>query len=124
MVAGEMPKGGGMSLEGIWTGEVYGAFGWENRGVFVLENGRIVGGDNRQYTIGTYKLSGEDVQAELLVHYYGPPRTVFGEAKEQFTTVIVGTSKDGEIHGTISRPDKPQFDLQIRLTKRLELPTA
>ena len=31
-----------MSIEGIWTTEVYGAFGWENRGVFVLENGRIL----------------------------------------------------------------------------------
>jgi len=111
-----------MSIDGIWTGEVYGPFGWENRGVFLLENGRIVGGDNRQYSIGTYTQEGDGLKAELLTHYYGPPRTVFGEAKEEFTTVITGTRNDGEIHGTISRTDKPQFDLQIRLTKRLELP--
>lgn len=111
-----------MSIDGIWTGEVYGPFGWENRGVFLLENGRIVGGDNRQYTVGTYSLSGDAVKAVLKVHYYGPPRTVFGEAREEFTTEIVGTRKDHEIHGTISRADKPQFDLQIRLTKRLDLP--
>ena len=36
--------------------------------------------------------------------------------------MIVGTSKNGEIDGTISRLDKPPFDLEIRLTKRLELP--
>ena len=66
----------------------------------------------------------DDLHAKLLVHYYGPPRTVFGETQEQFTTSIVGTKKDGEIHGTISRPDRPQFDLEIRLTKRLDLPTA
>jgi hypothetical protein len=113
-----------MSIDGIWTGEVYGAFGWENRGVFLLENGRIVGGDNRQYSIGTYSQSGDEVKAELMVHYYGPPRAVFGEAKEEFTTVIVGTRKEGEINGTVRRPDKPQFDLQIRLTKRLELPAT
>ena len=111
-----------MSIEGIWTGEVYGPFGWENGGVFLLEDGRIVGGDNRQYSVGTYSLSGEDVQANLTVHYYGPPRTMFGEAKEEFTTEIVGKSKNGEIHGTISRPDRPQFDLEIRLTKRLDFP--
>ena len=113
-----------MSIEGIWTGEVYSAFGWENRGVFMLENGRIIGGDNRQYSVGTYNLSDNDMRAELLVHYYGPPRTVFGEAKEKFTTEIVGTWKSGEIDGTIRRPDKPQFDLQIRLTKRMDLPTV
>lgn len=117
-----MPEGAEMAIEGIWTGEVYGPFGWENRGVFLLEKGRIVGGDNRQYSIGIYSLSGEDVHAELKVHYYGPPRTVFGEAKEEFTTVIAGKWKNGEIRGTISRPDRPQFDLEIRLTKRLDLP--
>ena len=113
-----------MSIDGIWTGEVYGPFGWDNGGIFVLENGRILGGDNRQYSLGTYSLSGNDMKAELLVHYYGPPRTVFGEAKEEFTTEIVGTWREDEINGTICRPDKPQFDLQIRMTKRLELPAA
>ncbi len=110
-----------MSIEGIWTGEVYGPSGWENRGVFLLENGRIVGGDNRQYSVGTYSLSSDDVKAELVVHYYGPPRTAFGDAKEQFTTEIVGTLKEDEISGAVRRPDRPQFDLQIRLTKRMEL---
>jgi hypothetical protein len=113
-----------MSIEGIWTSEVYGPFGWENRGVFLLENGRIVGGDNRQYSVGTYSESGDALRAELHVNYYGPPRTVFGESTEEFTTEIVGTRKETEITGTIARADKPQFDLQIRLTKRLELPTA
>ncbi len=111
-----------MSVDGIWTGEVYGPFGWENRGVFLLEKGRIVGGDNRQYTMGSYRVAGTEVTAELRVHYYGPPRTVFGEAKEEFTTVITGVWKNGEIDGTICRPDRPQFDLQIRLTKRMDLP--
>jgi len=113
-----------MSLEGIWTSEVYGPFGWENRGVFMLENGRVLGGDNRQYTMGTYKLSGDDIEAELTVHYYGPPRTVFGEAKEQFTTNLVGKLKDGIINGNISQHDKPNYDLQMRLTKRMDLPKA
>ena len=94
------------------------------QGVFLFENGRIVGGDNRQYSIGSYKTSGDDVQAELSVHYYGPPRTVFGGAKEEFTTAIVGMKKDGEIQGTISRSDRPQFELETRLTKRLGLPPA
>ena len=113
-----------MAIEGIWTGEVYGPFGWENRGVFILENGRILGGDNRQYTAGRYSDGDRGVTAELTIHYYGPPRTVFGEAVEQFTSVIEGKlNSDGNvIEGTIRRPDKPQFDLQLRLTKRMELP--
>lgn len=111
-----------MSSEGIWTTEVYGAFGWENRGVFTLENGRVIGGDNRQYTMGTYKLSGDDIEAELTVYYYGPPRTAFGEASEQFTTKLVGKFEDGVIDGKINRPDKPKYDIRMRLTKRMDLP--
>jgi hypothetical protein len=124
MVEDGLPEDGLMSIEGIWTGEVYGPFGWETRGVFVFENGRIVGGDNRQYTMGTYSLSGRKVRAELRIHYYGPPHTAFGEAREEFPATITGKLKKGEIDGTISRADKPQFDLQIRLTKRMDLPRA
>ncbi len=115
-----------MSIEGIWTGEVYGPFGWENRGVFIFENSRILGGDNRQYTAGRYSLSDRDMTAELTIYYYGPPRTVFGEAVETFTSVIEGTvnAESGVIEGRIRRPDKPQFDLQLRLTKRMDLTKA
>ena len=111
-----------MSTEGIWTTEVYGPCGWENRGVFTLENGRVIGGDNRQYTMGTYKVSGDEIVADLTVHYYGPPRTVFGENAEQFTTKLSGKLKDGVIDGRIGRHDKPNYDLQMRLTKRMDLP--
>jgi len=113
-----------MSIEGIWTGEVYGPFGWENRGIFVFENGRIIGGDNRQYSTGSYGVTGDRVTAELQVHYYGPPRTSFGEKSEQFTLVLDGTIKDDVIDGTVSRHDKSQFELQSRLTKRIGLPEA
>ena len=113
-----------MAIEGIWTGEVYGPFGWENRGVFILENGRILGGDNRQYTAGRYSLSGQTLTAELTIHYYGPPRTVFGEAVERFNSLIEGEldAEGGVVQGTIRRPDKPEFDLQLRLTKRMSMP--
>ncbi|MGI9413342.1 MAG: hypothetical protein ACR2PM_06725 [Hyphomicrobiales bacterium] len=113
-----------MSIDGIWTGEVYGPFGWENRGVFLFEKGRVLGGDNRQYTKGTYEFAGGDFTAELTVHYYGPPRTVYGEAKEQFATRVTGKLVGELIDGMIGRPDKPEYDLQFRLTKRMELPVG
>ena len=47
-----------MAVDGIWTGEIYSVFGWESSGVFVLEDGRVIGGDHRQYTMGTFELSG------------------------------------------------------------------
>ncbi len=113
-----------MSIEGVWTGEVYGPFGWDNRGVFIFDDGRIIGGDHRQYSSGTYSQTGHEVKARITVHYYGPPRPAFGEAREQFTTELEGSFEGQEINGIIRRPDRPQFDLQIRLTKRMDLPAA
>ena len=107
-----------MSIDGIWTGEVYGPFGWENRGIFVLENGRIIGGDNRQFTTGSYSVLDGKIEAEFKIHYYGPPRTVFGEKNEEFSVQMKGTIKDDVIEGIVSRRDKANLDLQYRLTKR------
>ena len=73
-----------MSVDGVWTGEIYGPYGWENSGVYALENGRIVGGNNRHYSSGTYDVSGNTYKAEVFVHYYGPPRVIFGEPRAHF----------------------------------------
>jgi hypothetical protein len=113
-----------MSIEGIWTGEVYGPFGWENRGVFLFEDGRMIGGDGRAYSVGTYSVSGDRITAELKVHYYGPPRTVYGEQSEEFTLKLDGKLEDDVIVGNVHRPDKAQFELQYRITKRMGLPAA
>ena len=92
--------------------------------MFVFEHGRIIGGDHRQYCSGAYSQTGHDVKAEITFHYYGPPRPTFGEAREQFTTELEGRWQGEEINGVIRRPDRPQFDLQIRLTRRMDLPSA
>ena len=69
-------------------------------------------------------LSGDDIEAELTVHYYGPPRTAFGESAEKFTTKLVGTLKDDVIRGRVKRDDRPQYEVQMRLTKRMDLPES
>ena len=113
-----------MELEGIWTGELYGPYGWENSGVYVLENGFMLGGNNRHYSTGHYDVSGTKFSAKVDVHYYGPARAIFGERKEQFEIELTGEIGDGVIEAEISRSDRPQFDVQYRLTRRMDLPSA
>ena len=113
-----------MTIQGIWTGEAYGAYGWEARGIFVLENGRTIGGDNRMCCSGPYHLSGNDFGADWVIHYFGPPRTVFGEAKERIELKVTGKLEDGVIDAVLRRPDRPDFDLHYRLTRRMDLPTS
>ena len=111
-----------IAANGIWSGEIYGPYGWENSGVYVLEHGRILGGNNRHYSIGSYSVSGNTYQAEIVVHYYGPPRAIFGEKREQFEIEVTGTLGEGVIDGQIDRPDRPEFSLQYRMTKRMDVP--
>ena len=79
-----------MSIEGVWTGEFYGPYGWENGGVYVLDRGAILGGSNRHYSTGTYSVSGNTYKAKIYVHYYSPPRAIFGERKDQFEIEVTG----------------------------------
>lgn len=111
-----------MTLNGIWTGEILGPYGWENTGVYVLEDGRILGGSNRHYSTGTYKLTGDKYTAGVLVHYYGPPRTIFGEKREQFEINVSGKHLEGVIDGQIVRTDKPQSVVEYRMTRRMDIP--
>jgi hypothetical protein len=110
-----------MSMEGIWTLEVYGPYSWESHGVLVLENDRITGGDDRQFTSGRYTQSGEKFDAEIDVHYYGPPRTILGENKERFAKILSGKREGSVIAGVVSQRNRPNLDIPTRLTKRREL---
>ena len=111
-----------MSLEGIWTGEIYGPYGWENSGVYVLESGQILGGNNRHYSVGRYSVSGNSYEARISVHYYGPARAIFGETREDFEIEVTGELGERVIDARIVRPDKPELAVTYRMTRRMDLP--
>ena len=111
-----------MSIDGIWTGEIYSPYGWENTGVYVLEHGVILGGNNRHYSIGHYTVSGDTYQAQIRVHYYGPPRAIFGERREEFNITVTGQVREDVIDAEIHRPDRPEFSIEYRMTKRMDIP--
>ncbi len=113
-----------MSIEGVWTGEFYGPYGWQNSGVYVLQNGFIVGGNDRHYSSGRYSISGDTYKAEVNVQYYGLPRAIFGEKREQFKIEVEGKLDGGTIVAEIVRPGRPQFALDYRMTRREDLPAA
>jgi hypothetical protein len=110
-----------MKINGIWTGEIYTPYGWENSGVYILDGGDIVGGSNRHYSAGNYKQSGKKFKANLNVNYYGPPRVIFGDRQEKLEIKVTGKIKKNVINGEIVRPDKPQYTVRYRLTKRMDL---
>jgi hypothetical protein len=111
-----------MSIEGIWTGEIYTPYGWESSGVYILDEGTIIGGSNRHYSTGSYKRCGKKYKAKITVTYYGPPRVIFGDKQEAYKVEVKGKIKGDTIDGEIVRPEKPEYTVQYRMTKRMDLP--
>ncbi len=101
-----------------------GPYEWERSGVYILENGRIVGGNNRHYSTGSYEVSGNEYKSTVHVHYYGPPRTVFSESRQEFEINVVGKLVDDKlIKAEVARPDRPRsVSVIYRMTKRMGLP--
>jgi len=113
-----------MTMDGVWTGEVEGAFGWVKSGIFFLQNGQTMGGDDRMYCSGRHSVSGDSFEADWSVQFFGKPLTVFGEAKEKINVRLAGTVDKEVIDAVMQNPIRPKYELRFRLTRRLDLPTA
>ena len=113
-----------MSVDGIWTSEIMGLFGWEPIGVIVLENGRAMGGGVHHYSVGSYQISGRDIQFNISVEFHGTPRTIFGSSDKKLTVIIEGELRDRVIEGRANRLDNPSQQVAYRLTRRADLPES
>lgn len=112
-----------MSIDGIWTSEIMGLFGWETTGILVLENGRVIGGGNLHFSVGSYEISSNEVHLSLSVEFHGKPRTMFGAADKNLSIEIKGKVNDGVIEGSAYRMDKPGQNIAYRLMRRADIPT-
>ena len=113
-----------MSVDGIWTTELMGLFGWESVGVLLLENGRAIGGSNVHYSVGSYDTSSNNIHLTLDVEFHGPPRTIFGASDKNISIEFNGEIQDGVIEGSAYRTDNPEQDIVYRLTRRADIPPS
>ena len=110
-----------MPVEGIWTTELYGEFGWEGIGIMILDGGRALGGSSNHYAKGSYVTSDDAVKVNLRVQVFGTPPALFGERQEAFDIVLEGKQAKNRISGTFSRRGKRGVSLTFRATKRADL---
>lgn len=110
------------TIDGIWAAQIYGVYGWESEGVLFLENGRVLGGGNNHYSVGSYTQSEDQLSMVLSVEYHGHVRTRFGESREKISVKFNGKQDGMEITGTLERPDRAAMTIACRLSKCAELP--
>lgn len=108
-----------MSLQGLWTIDFEIAGRGRFSGVVVLQGNKVLGGDSQYFYDGTYKETGDDVEAEALcTHYAGAVSTAFGTSEQTYSLKLEGKHSGNAITGKIWRPESPNLKLDVRLLKQ------
>lgn len=112
-----------MSMNGIWSAELYGVYGWENIGIVILESGRVISGGDNHYAIGTCGSTGKNkLSVSLTVDYFGTPRRLFGDTTKHARIAFQGQRKGDRIRGEMWATGKPKLSVTTRLTRQSSLP--
>jgi len=110
-------------LEALWSVEFESSAGYVGAGVVVFETSRIFGGDNQYYYTGKYDLQGGELNAYIKVtHYSEGSGSIFGTNEKEFELKLSGKVEQPVMTGRGSRIDNPNAQMNVRLTKRAELP--
>ena len=95
-----------------------GLYGWEPIATAFLEGGRYLTASANHYSLGSYEVDGNVFTGRAVVPQHGEVRTVFGNKKKQFSTMIKGKiKKGGRIVATINPTDDKQFEINMRLSR-------
>lgn len=113
-----------MSISGIWTIKVAGIYGWENRGILIVneEDKKVIAGGRNHYSVGSYTRSKKKIKIKLKVHFHGKAETMFGAKEKEVSVVIEGTRKGDKITGAVKNPKNSKHSIPVRLTRRADLP--
>jgi hypothetical protein len=115
-------------MEGLWTVEFGSNAGSFGSGVIVLREGKIQGGDDKYYYLGSYEPVDREAKypsafrAKLKVMPFLPgAESVFKTFDRNFTLNLEGTLKDEDTAVAIGTPEEmPGMNLGIRLIRRKE----
>ena len=111
-----------MSLNGIWSCAVGGAYGWEPIGTMFLRDGHIQGCGRNHYTLGTYKAKDDGAVFHIELNQFGKKRTLFGQ-KSELLCVTVKAKRDGDqMIGEATLPSHTEYGICVLFTRRADLP--
>jgi hypothetical protein len=112
-------------MDGLWTVEFGSNSGLFGSGVIVMRNGRIEGGDDSYYYIGSYEPTSEksypsSFKATLSVKPFLSGReSVFRTFNKALTLNLVGTLNSENSAVAVGTPEgMPEMNLGVRLTRK------
>jgi hypothetical protein len=106
------------SVDGLWTVEGTSADG----GILVLCRGRVLGGGNRYYAVGTYTLRGGTIEIEARAyHFHGPAHSPLAGTRPDFHLHFRGQVLTELIEGHVDRTEDRAVRVPFKLIWRAPL---
>ena len=112
-----------MSLDGIWSSDIGGAYGWEPIGTVFLDGGRLKGGGRNHYSIGTYEeMDDGTIIFKIDINQFGSKRALFGQKSEMLSIVLTARQDGDKLMGEATMPGRSEYGIAVRFKRRGELP--
>ncbi|HHT9106914.1 MAG TPA: hypothetical protein ACFYD7_13740 [Candidatus Wujingus californicus] len=90
------------NFNGLWTIEFISTMNRFGAGVLVLNNGRLLGGDNGYYYSGSYVVEGNNVRANVdIIRFNKNIISVFGDV-DQYSLTFAGQIKPDSVEAVAS----------------------
>ena len=108
-------------FNGLWTIEFISTMNRFGAGVLVLNNGRLLGGDNGYYYLGNYEVKDNNVQGNVdIIRFNKNIISVFGDV-DQFSLTFAGQIKPDSIEAVASFGNTPDLKIRIICKKKVDL---
>jgi len=108
-------------FNGLWTIEFISTMNRFGAGVLVLNDGRLLGGDNGYYYLGNYEVKDNNVQGNVdIIRFNKNIISVFGDV-DQFSLTFAGQIKPDSIEAVASFGNTPDLKIRIICKKKVDL---
>jgi uncharacterized ubiquitin-like protein YukD len=108
-------------IDGLWTVEFISTVNRSGKGILVLNNGRLLGGDEGYYYSGTYHVADAKIQGTVDVVRFDPNTlSVFGDI-DHFTLSFSGDINDYHLSAAATITDKPEFQIKVVANKKEDM---
>ena len=105
-------------FNGLWTVEFTSTINRYGRGVLVLNENRLLGGDDGYYYSGTLNITGNSINATIeVIRYDENSISVFGDISH-FQLNINGAIDEYQFRAIGTIADMPQVEIKVIGTKR------
>lgn len=108
-------------FDGLWTVEFISTINRYGSGVLIVNDFRLLGGDDGYYYSGTCNIADNKIQATINVIKFNPNSiSVFGDI-DHFQLILNGEINEYQFNAIGTIADKPQVQIKVVGTKREDL---